>query len=104
MRYRANITAGSLKVPESRIIADLLLQRIDEKGWKEALYSQNVLQARSPKTVKRLVLLIRGRLELMEAELWKLVRDGYGMVATQACLAASFFYHLDNVQFCLLRR
>ncbi len=57
MRYRADITAGSLKVPECRIIADLLLQGIDATGWREALYTQNVLQARSPKTVKRLVLL-----------------------------------------------
>jgi hypothetical protein len=89
MRYRADITAGSLKVPESRIIADLLLQGIDATGWREALYTQNVLQARSPKTVKRLVLLLRGRLELMEAELWKLVRDGSGTIATHACLAAA---------------
>jgi hypothetical protein len=89
MRYRADITAGSLKVAESRIIADLLLQGIDAAGWKEALYTQNVLQARSPKTVKRLVLLLRGRLGRMEAELWKLVRDGSGTVATHACLAAA---------------
>ena len=66
MRYRADITAGSLKVPESRIIADLLLQGLDETGWKEALYDQNVLQTRSLKTAKRLVLLLRGRLELIE--------------------------------------
>jgi hypothetical protein len=89
MRYRADITAGALKVPESRIIADLLLQGTDETGWKEALYEQNVLQTRNPKTTKRLVLLLRGRLELMEANLWKLVRDGSGTVATHACLAAA---------------
>jgi hypothetical protein len=89
MRYRADITAGSLKVPESRIIADLLLQGVDETGWKEALYDHNVLQARNPKTTKRLVLLLRGRLELMQAKLWKLVRDGSGIVATHACLVAA---------------
>lgn len=89
MRYRADITAGSLKVPESRIIADLLLCSLDETGWKKALYEQNVLQTRSPKTAKRLALLLRGRLALMDAELWKLVRDGSGTVATQACLATA---------------
>ena len=89
MRYRADITAGALKVPESRIIADLLLRRLDETGWKEALYDQNVLQTRSPKTAARLTLLLRGRLSLMDADLWKLVRDGSGTVATQACLAAA---------------
>lgn len=89
MRYRADITAGALKVPESRIIADLLLRRLDETGWKEALYDQNVLQTRSPKTAARLTLLLRGRLSLMDADLWQLVRDGSGTVATQACLAAA---------------
>jgi hypothetical protein len=89
MRYRADITAGALKVPESRIIADLLLQRIDAAGWQDALYDRNVLQARSPRTAERLALLLRGRLELMDADLWKLVRDGSGTVATHACLAAA---------------
>jgi hypothetical protein len=89
MRYRADITAGALKVPESRIIADLLLRRLDATGWKEALYDQNVLQTRSPKTAARLTLLLRGRLSLMDADLWKLVRDGSRTVATQACLAAA---------------
>jgi Putative inner membrane protein (DUF1819) len=46
MRYRADLTAGALKVSESRIIADLLLRGLDEMGWKEALYGQNVLQTR----------------------------------------------------------
>ena len=89
MRYKADITAGALKVPESRIIADLLLQEADDAAWKKALYDENVLQTRSPVTTKRLVLLIRGRLEGMERPLWKLVRDGAGAVATHACLAAA---------------
>ncbi len=89
MRYRADITAGSLKVPESRIIAALLLRHLDEAGWNDALYTQNVLQTRRPKTAARLTLLLRGRLTLMEPALWTLVRDGSGIVATQACLAAA---------------
>jgi len=89
MRYRADITAGSLKVPESRIIADLLLQGIDEEGWQRAIREENVLQARSVKTADRLRLLIRGRLEPFDADLWQLVRDGSGLVATHACLAAA---------------
>ena len=89
MRYRADITAGALKVPESRIIADLLLRGLDDAGWHAALYDQNVLQARRPKTAARLTLLLRGRLTLMQPELWSLVRDGSGIVATQACLAAA---------------
>jgi hypothetical protein len=89
MRYQADITAGSLKVTESRRIADLLLQGTSETGWKEALYDQNILQTRSPATARRLALLLRGRLGLMDPDLWTLVRDGSSLVATHACLAAA---------------
>ena len=89
MRYRADITAGALKVPESRVIADLLLRDFDETGWRDAIYGQNVLQTRSPKTAARLTLLLRSRLAMMEPALWTLVRDGSGIVPTQACLAAA---------------
>ena len=89
MRYKADITAGALKVPECRIIADLLLRNVDAEGWRLAVFEENVLQARSPMTAKRLRTLLRGRLETMDADLWRLVRDGTGTVATHACLAAA---------------
>jgi len=89
MRYQADLTAGALKVPESRVVADLLLRGVDKAGWKKALYEENVLQSRSPMTAKRFRTLIRGRLETMDADLWRLVRDGTGDVATHACLAAA---------------
>jgi hypothetical protein len=89
VRYKADITAGALKVPESRVIADLLLRGVDAEGWKDAIVTKNVLQARSPATAMRLTKLIRGRLETMGPELWKLVRDGKGSVATHAGLAAA---------------
>jgi len=89
MRYKADITAGSLKVSESRIIADLLLRGIDQVEWKKAILDKNVLQARSLETATRFARLIRRRLETMGADLWKLVRDGTGEVATHAVLAAA---------------
>lgn len=89
MRYRADITAGSLKVAESRVIADLLLKQADDDAWKSAVGQDNALQTRSPATARRLARLIRNRLETMTPELWKLVRDGAAMVATHACLAAA---------------
>jgi hypothetical protein len=54
MRYRADITVGSLKVPESRIIADMLLRGIGEHAWREDIVKQNVLQARNPATAIRI--------------------------------------------------
>ena len=87
--YRADITAGALKVVESRVIADLLLRGADEESWKDAIIKQNVLQAGNPATATRLARLIRGRLELMDAGLWKLVRDGSSTVSIHAALAAA---------------
>lgn len=89
MRYKADIAAGALKLPESRIIADLLLREVDAAGWKDAIMKQNVLQARSPATAIRLTKLIRDRLETMRPDLWKMVRDGKGDVATHALFAAA---------------
>lgn len=87
--YRADITAGALKLPESRVIADLLLSRVDAAGWKDAIVTRNLLQARNLATARRLTKLIRGRLELMGPDLWALVRDANGAVATQAVFAAA---------------
>ncbi|MCP3936594.1 MAG: DUF1819 family protein [Actinomycetia bacterium] len=50
MRNQTDLTAGSLKVAESRILADLLLRGTSDVGWRTALFEDNVLQARSPMT------------------------------------------------------
>src|ERR1019366_7371211 len=89
MRYKADITAGALKLPESRLVADLLLRRVDAQGWKDAIVTKNVLQTRNPATARRFTKLIRGRLETMGPDLWELVRDGKGTVATHAVFAAA---------------
>ncbi len=89
MRYKADITAGSLKVAESRIVAGLLLRGVDSDGWRKAVFKDNVLQARNPATARRLSRLIRGRLETMRPDLWRLLRDGTASVATHAALAAA---------------
>jgi hypothetical protein len=87
--YRADITAGALKLSESRVIADLLLRQVDAEAWKDAILTKNVLQARNPATASRLTRLVRGRLETMRPDLWALVRDAKGGVATQAVFAAA---------------
>lgn len=94
IRYRADISAGALKVPETRVIADLLLRGIDEEGWKRALISENVLQAHSPATAVRLARLIKARLALMDAELWTMIYEGTGVVAVHAALAAAVKHSL----------
>jgi hypothetical protein len=89
IRYSADISAGALKVPETRVIADLLLRRVDEREWKRALISENVLQTRNPATAIRLGRLIKARLVLMDAELWNMIYEGTGALAAQAVLAAA---------------
>ncbi len=88
-RYNADITAGSLKIVESRVIADLLLRGVDEAGWKQAVVNENLLKAKNPATAIRLARLIRQRLETMTPELWLMVRDGTVAVAAHAGLAAA---------------
>ncbi len=89
MHYKADITAGSLKVAESRIVAGLLLRKVNADGWEKAIIEANVLQTRSKATAIRIGRLIRKRLELMNPDLWRLVRDGTGTVATHSVLAAA---------------
>ena len=63
-------------VPESRVIANLLLKGVDRAGWKQAIEIDNVLRKRSPATAATKAILIRARLKTMTAGLWRLVRDG----------------------------
>ena len=88
MYYRATIT-NSLKVAESRIIADLMLRGCNVQEWQNEVMKENVLQVGSPETAKRLSSLLRARLHLMQPTLWEMVRDGSSTIATQACFAAA---------------
>lgn len=88
-KYQANLTGGSLKVAESRIVAGLLLQGGRPEDWRKAIQTENLLKAKTPGTAKRLGRLIRDRLSPMPPEILQLIRDGAGDVATHAVLAAA---------------
>jgi hypothetical protein len=79
-------------VPESRVVADLLLHRVDAVGWKQAIEADNVLRKRSFTTASTKAALIRARLQTMTEGLWHLIRDGSGPVATHAVFAATVKY------------
>ena len=79
-------------VLESRIVAGLLLQRVDATGWKQAIENDNVLAKRSPTTAVTKARLVRARLQTMTEGLWHLVRDGSKPVATHAVFAAAVKY------------
>lgn len=89
MIYTATITTASLRLRESRIIADLLLQAVSNDAWNEAMLDQNLLQMGSAVSIKRISRLLRARLELLGPGAWKMVRDGDRIQATQAVFAGA---------------
>lgn len=88
-KYKADIAGGSLKLPESRIVAGLLIDNVSAESWRRAIEEENILQKRSPGTAARQASLLRARLQTMTPELWHLVRDGPKEAATHALLAAA---------------
>ena len=88
-RYRADLTAGSLKLPETRVIAGLLLDGATPEQLRDALITRNVLKSRNPATSRRIGALILQRLRPWDAGLWRMIRDGSSVLATQATLAAA---------------
>jgi len=89
MIYTATITTASLRLRESRIVADLLLRGLSDREWDEAVLRQNVLQLGSPESIKRVARLLRARLQPLGVGLWGMVRDGGREQATQAVFAAA---------------
>ncbi|NOT17082.1 MAG: DUF1819 family protein [Sulfuriferula sp.] len=86
--YNAEISAGSLMLPESRRIAKLLLENPTKERWIHALKDENILQ-KNPATALRQAALIRKRLETLDAEGWQLIVEGDSELVGQLLLAAS---------------
>ncbi|MCR4537208.1 DUF1819 family protein [Pseudomonas sp. 18.1.10] len=87
--YQANFTQCSLIVPETRIVAALLLQGVDVQEWDRQIRDLNVLQKRTARTADTYANLARLRLQTMSTDLWALVRDGSAPIATHAALAVT---------------
>ncbi len=87
--YSAQLSAGSLLIPESRTLASLLLRDASEEGWLYAVKTENILQKPSPVTALRMARLIRQRLACLdEAGLQMVANDGLE-VRTQMLLLAA---------------
>ena len=89
MLYTATISSTPLRLRETRIITDLLLQGVTGAGWKDAVLEQNVLQMSSTVATVRSSNIIRARIEPLGEELWRMVRDGDGVLSTQAAFAGA---------------
>jgi hypothetical protein len=89
MIYTATISSTPLRLRETRIVADLLLQGLSDEAWKKAVVEENVLQVASTVGVIRSSNILRARLEPLGEGLWKMVRNGGREQATQAALAGA---------------
>ncbi len=89
MIYTTTITCASLRLRETRIVANLLLKGVSDETWKETIISQNALQIARVESAKRISQLLRARLEPLGEGLWKMVRDGNKPLATQAAFASA---------------
>lgn len=86
--YNAEISAGSLMLPESRRIARLLRTHPTPEQWYDALKSENLLQ-KKPSTARRQARLIRNRLATLDDDGLQIVAEGDGELSTQVLLAAA---------------
>jgi len=87
--YTATISSTSLRLRESRIVADLLISGVSDEAWKKAVFEQNILQVSSAIAVRRSARILRARLEPLGRGLWEMVRDGSRELATQATFAGA---------------
>ena len=97
--YDSDLIGGSLMVRESRIIADLLLQQATAEQWQQAIQVENVLQKRTAASAQRNATAIRKRLERLEPDFWKALRDGDDELATQVAFCGALERNLLLVEF-----
>lgn len=86
-------------VRESRIIAALLMDGATPEQWDDAIRVENVLQKRTPASAKRNAQAIRKRLERLEPEFWRSLRDGDDELASQVAFCAALERNLLLVEF-----
>lgn len=91
--FNAEISAGSLLLPDSRRLARLLLAQPTAAEWDAALFQDNLLQ-KKPATAKRQATLIRKRLETLDASAWADIAQGDSELATQLLLAGAIRHSL----------
>ncbi len=97
--YDSDLIGGSLMVRESRLIADLLLREATAEQWKHAIQIENILQKRTAASAQRNATAIRKRLERLEPDFWKALRDGDDELATQVAFCGALERNLLLLEF-----
>jgi len=89
MRYTSSITTATLRLRETRLVADLLLRDVTPTEWRRALVDDNLFQARSTASAFKLAAALRARIAPLGPDLWRLLVDAPRDLATQAAFAAA---------------
>jgi len=97
--YDSDLIGGSLMVRESRLIADLLLREATTEQWYQAIQVDNILQKRTAASAQRNATAIRKRLERLEPDFWKALRDGDDELATQVAFCGALERNLLLLEF-----
>lgn len=97
--YDSDLTGGSLQVRECRVIADLLIRRVDAGTWHHEIQQENRLQKRSGATSRRIAQALRKRLERLPPPFWRALVEGDEELATQIAFCAALERNLLLVEF-----
>jgi hypothetical protein len=88
--YSATLSStSSLMLPESRLLADLLLKHPSDQDWKQRICVDNILQKPSPATATRVASLIKNRLSFLSQEGLRLVVLSERALAIQLLFVAA---------------
>ena len=87
--YKADLGDVSLRVPEAKAIAKLLLKGLKKADFIKKIQDENILHYTNIGRAKRQAFTIRSRLESVDKELWQLIAKCDFATATQATLVAT---------------
>ena len=91
MNYKAyigDLIGGSLMIAESRIIADVLLKKLNNDEWKNIIIEKNILQKKSTQTGIRYAKTIKHRIEPLGEEFLKELLDSDETTCVQLLMVA----------------
>jgi hypothetical protein len=88
-KYQADLGDISLRVPEAKVVAKLLLDRIGKNEFIEKIQHENIFQYSNTGRARRHGFIIRSRLESVDEEMWELIAKGDFATATQGTLIAT---------------
>lgn len=91
--FNAEMSAGSLMLPESRRVAALLLTHPSAQAWHLAMVQDNLLQ-KKPATAQRQATLIRKRLTCLDEPAWEAIVQSDNELAIQLLFAGAMRHSL----------